>query len=498
MVRQLVAKLRQKRKGIILINAVLASIIVGLVGIALASIYSGMFSTMSAGKAGSQGEQMAAVETSVIKMKGYDESDSVTHGWKDMSDLVGEDGKQWESKVTLERTKTTDDGNTVKVMKVAVRKTGDLISRYSAEVPLVEGLDVYSKDEIDQMFTTLNSQISQLSSDLDAFKKETADNFTNIINNINQINANLDDLQKMINAETQARVDADKAISNNLSNETKARQAADAALSNQIDSLKSSLTDLQSALNTEISNRQAADKTLQGNINSEAAARQAADAAEAKARQDAINNLQAQINSKYEELYNLYKGLKSRLDGNEFVKSKDSANNIALKYEQKDGESTKSLHGYVDGVEVPLASQNGRDGKDGNIIQEKDVTLKIYVDLKTSPLPSWNGSSDADYFTSTTGNVTAEVSNDITAYSNGPYTKIELASLSAPLGSTTTTLGTSIQTSNHQLDACRQQAINYVHQHIGDFKSRIAQKIPEAAQVTKIVVDAGVIKQIGI
>ena len=347
MVRQLVAKLRQKRKGIILINAVLASIIVGLVGIALASIYSGMFSTMSAGKAGSQGEQMASVESSVIKMKGYDESDSVTHDWKDMSDLVGEDGKNWESKVTLERTKTTDDGNTVKVMKVAVRKTGDLISRYSAEVPLVEGLDVYNKDEIDQMFTTLNSQISQLSSDLDAFKKETADNFTNIINNINQINANLDDLQKMLNAETQARVDADKAISNELSNETKARQDADAALSNQIDSLKSSLTDLQSALNTEISNRQDADKTLQGNIDSEAAA-----------RKEAINNLQAQINSKYEELYNLYKGLKSRLDGNEFVKSKDALNNIALKYEQKDGESTKSLHGYVDGVEVPLASQN--------------------------------------------------------------------------------------------------------------------------------------------
>lgn len=374
MVRQLVAKLRQKRKGIILINAVLASIIVGLVGIALASIYSGMFSTMSAGKAGSQGEQMAAVETSVIKMKGYDESDSVTHGWKDMSDLVGEDGKQWESKVTLERTKTTDDGNTVKVMKVAVRKTGDLISRYSAEVPLVEGLDVYSKDEIDQMFTTLNSQISQLSSDLDAFKKETADNFTNIINNINQINANLDDLQKMINAETQARVDADKAISNNLSNETKARQAADAALSNQIDSLKSSLTDLQSALNTEISNRQAADNKLQNNINSEA-----------NARQDAINNLQAQINSKYEELYNLYKGLKSRLDGNEFVKSKDSANNIALKYEQKDGESTKSLHGYVDGVEVPLASQNKASSSNIGI---PDYSKAIYI--------NWYGYTDYD------------------------------------------------------------------------------------------------------
>lgn len=367
MVRQLVAKLRQKRKGIILINAVLASIIVGLVGIALASIYSGMFSTMSAGKAGSQGEQMASVESSVIKMKGYDESDSVTHDWKDMSDLVGEDGKNWESKVTLERTKTTDDGNTVKVMKVAVRKTGDLISRYSAEVPLVEGLDVYNKDEIDQMFTTLNSQISQLSSDLDAFKKETADNFTNIINNINQINANLDDLQKMLNAETQARVDADKAISNELSNETKARQDADAALSNQIDSLKSSLTDLQSALNTEISNRQDADKTLQGNIDSEAAA-----------RKEAINNLQAQINSKYEELYNLYKGLKSRLDGNEFVKSKDALNNIALKYEQKDGESTKSLHGYVDGVEVPLASQGSGSGNFIDFAKGKNLIIHDY------------------------------------------------------------------------------------------------------------------------
>lgn len=377
MVRQLVAKLRQKRKGIILINAVLASIIVGLVGIALASIYSGMFSTMSAGKAGSQGEQMASVESSVIKMKGYDESDSVTHDWKDMSDLVGEDGKNWESKVTLERTKTTDDGNTVKVMKVAVRKTGDLISRYSAEVPLVEGLDVYNKDEIDQMFTTLNSQISQLSSDLDAFKKETADNFTNIINNINQINANLDDLQKMLNAETQARVDADKAISNELSNETKARQDADAALSNQIDSLKSSLTDLQSALNTEISNRQDADKTLQGNIDSEAAA-----------RKEAINNLQAQINSKYEELYNLYKGLKSRLDGNEFVKSKDALNNIALKYEQKDGESTKSLHGYVDGVEVPLASKGS--GSYGAPDYGKTVSF-IYT-------RKGSGSSQDDYY----------------------------------------------------------------------------------------------------
>lgn len=138
-----------------------------------------------------------------------------------------------------------------------------------------------------------------------------------------------------------------------------------------------------------------------------------------------------------------------------------------------------------------LASQ-GSDGKDGNIIQEKATTLKIYVNLKTSPLPSWDGSIDTDYFTSTTGNVTAELSDCIIVYSNGPYAKIELASLSTPLGSTTTTLGTSIKTSNHQYDACKQQAIDYVNQHIDDFKSKIAQKIPEASQATKIIVDAGV------
>lgn len=143
---------------------------------------------------------------------------------------------------------------------------------------------------------------------------------------------------------------------------------------------------------------------------------------------------------------------------------------------------------------VYIASQNGRDGKDGNIIQEKDITLRIDVDLKTIGLPSWNGAVDEGYFTSTTGNVTAKVSNDITAYSDGPYTKIELASLSTPIGSMTTTLGTSIQTSNHQYDACRQQAIDYVNQHIDEFKSRIAQKIPEAAQATRVVVYAGAVE----
>ena len=54
---------------------------------------------------------------------------------------------------------------------------------------------------------------------------------------------------------------------------------------------------------------------------------------------------------------NFYNDLKTRLDSNEFVKSKDSICNITLKYEQKDKESSKTLHAYADGIEIPLTSQ---------------------------------------------------------------------------------------------------------------------------------------------
>jgi len=54
--------------------------------------------------------------------------------------------------------------------------------------------------------------------------------------------------------------------------------------------------------------------------------------------------------------------LLSKMQGNEFVKSKNGENNIALKYEQKDGEDKKTLHAYVDGTEVPLGSQDSNIG----------------------------------------------------------------------------------------------------------------------------------------
>uniref|UniRef100_UPI0026DBFDE7 hypothetical protein n=1 Tax=uncultured Mitsuokella sp. TaxID=453120 RepID=UPI0026DBFDE7 len=340
-----------KRRGFLLLEGVLLLAVLSALSVGTTAIFSGQFNTMNAGKQASQAQQYASVEGTYVRIKGYPNVSDLTHDWKDMSDLIGtEDGANWESKVEVARTATTDDGNEMKVMKLSVRKKGDIVSRFSEEIPLVSGLEVYTKDEIDSMFDTVDSEINTLNSDLDAFKTETASNFTNIITNINTINDNLETLRQMIEAEKATREAAINAEHSAwmaaIQNEQAARTARDAELTSQITSLQDSLSKLEATLNTEISNREAADNNLQSQITQEIAD-----------RKSAITTLQNDVNSKYEELKNLYNNLKGRLDGSEFVKSKDAANNIALKYEQKSGESTKSLHGYVDGIEVPLASQ---------------------------------------------------------------------------------------------------------------------------------------------
>lgn len=402
-----------KRRGFLLLEGVLLLAVLSALSVGTTAIFSGQFNTMNAGKQASQAQQYASVEGTYVRVKGYPNVDDLTHDWKDMSDLVGtEDGANWESKVEVARTAKTDDGNEMKVIKLSVRKKGDIVSRFSEEIPLVSGLEVYTKDEIDSMFDTVDSEINNLNSDLDAFKNETASNFTNIINNINTINDNLETLRQMIEAEKATREAAINAEHNAwmaaLQNEQAARTARDAELTSQIKSLQDSLDKLQAAINTEVNQRKAADTALQNNINSEASARKAADST----LQKNIDTLQNDVNSKYSELKNLYNNLKGRLDGSEFVKSKDSANNIALKYEQKDGESTKSLHGYVDGVEVPLASQN----KVSKTVAEISVSgTKLHVSYSDGT------SKDIDISSTNSGN---QWIIDKSAFPHGPVTYV--------------------------------------------------------------------------
>lgn len=102
--------------------------------------------------------------------------------------------------------------------------------------------------------------------------------------------------------------------------------------------------------------------SLNNKLTTEHNERIAADDKEKNERVTSINSIQAAFNKEITDLKKLCNDLKNRLDGNEFVKSKDNANNIALKYEQKDGESAKSLHAYLDGSEVPFTNNQYTDG----------------------------------------------------------------------------------------------------------------------------------------
>lgn len=326
-------KKKMKKKGFILLPVIMGVIILGILGVGLTSLYTGTFSTLSAGKAASQAQNNAQIESEMIRVRGYD--DAKAHDWQDMKAYLGdEEGEKWASKVEKVREEKDQENRNVKIMKVSVKKNGEIISRYSEEIPLVQGLDVYTKDEMDALLNQLHTEINNVNTDLQDlqdFKVSTNKNFATINKQIDQINKNLDTLSNRITAEEKARKNEDAAIRADIANKYSTIQT-------QITSLKDSLNDLKSALNKEISDRKTADTNLKNDYTSK------------------ITNLANTVNTKYSYLETLIQGLKGRLDGNEFVKSK-AKQNISLQYLQGAGESKKTIHAFVDGVDVPLSSQ---------------------------------------------------------------------------------------------------------------------------------------------
>jgi len=179
----------------------------------------------------------------------------------------------------------------------------------------------------------------------DKWKKifpESIDNEIRPADGVDNTQAYNTDAMPQYMANDSVRFDLQNAINSQL-------VSNDERLKEKIDKTNS---DLQSALNTEVSNRQDADKALQ-----------------------------------------------SRLDGNEFVKSKDSANNIALKYEQNDGEDKKTLHAYVDGVEVPLASQNGSgfpDYDNAYVLKSWQAGKETVIAPENGWIYIWDGNRNQD------------------------------------------------------------------------------------------------------
>ena len=189
--------------------------------------------------------------------------------------------------------------------------------------------------------------------------------------------------------------------------------------------------DLQSALNTEVSNRQAADKAL-----------------------------------------------KSRLDGNEFVKSKNGENNIALKYEQKDGEDKKTLHTYVDGVDVPFNTGLEEVDFDSRILTFKPI-------LRYSDMGTWNGG------TSGLVQATGEIEISYTEHSgtqvnySSKHGTISLGEISSTNIDKSATISGGYQSEScaavpPEINRLSKAAQSYISEHLDDFKAKAFNAIPES------------------
>lgn len=126
-----------KRKGFVLMPAILSIFILGMLGVSLASIYSDTFSVLTAGKEASLSGSYAGLESEYLKALGYDEAGTGAHNWGTMEKFLGDDeGKQWESKVEKLRHIDISDDNSVDIYRISTRKKGDTAASYSIEVPL--------------------------------------------------------------------------------------------------------------------------------------------------------------------------------------------------------------------------------------------------------------------------------------------------------------------------------------------------------------------------
>ena len=482
-------KKRFRKKGFVLLPVVLATFIIGMLGVGLASMYQSTFSTMSAGKAASQAKDFANV-----KVTGYDDSSSVVHDWQDLSTVVGPDGASWQSKVEdTGRTQVSPTGDKVKVMKVSVRKNGELVSRYSQEVPLVDGKDVSSKAEIDSMMKVVDGQIQTLTNHVDT-------EVDRLDGDVAKVNSSLDALSKLvnnyhdqlvsdINAERTARESADTNLNNAVNKEVSDRKNAiaqsEAKLNQRIDDIQADIKKLHDSVNTNTANI----KTNASNINTNKD-NISKNASGIKTNADAIADINSRLatlrtdfdalSTKNTGVTNRVKAIEDRLNGNEFIKNATTGNSIKIGWDA----SSKALYGMVDGNKVPLSTQNG-DG--GNIIQEKETALEFYIHITEDA----STGESLEYYTN--GVVDATLYEFTHVYLNGPYGKIQLVTFNPDtiLDSTTTNLEDAFGPDISQ-DSCMDQSKRYVHNHIDEFKAKIAKDIPEYYKATKTVVRAGV------
>lgn len=126
-----------KRRGVILLEAVFALMLLGMITYGFAATQAMAFSQASALKDSDKARQYADLEAEIIKAGDFETFGTTTgvHGRKSMQPITGKnDG--YESAVSLVQTVAVSEDNTVKIANIDVYKTGEITPRFSLEVPL--------------------------------------------------------------------------------------------------------------------------------------------------------------------------------------------------------------------------------------------------------------------------------------------------------------------------------------------------------------------------
>lgn len=163
-----------KRKGFLLIEGILQIVVLGLVAVGFAALFSSQFTTLSASKTAVEARQMAELEAAYIRKIGYSDFNSASatgtddngfhkngiHDKEIMTKFAGKTseggmGDKWYSKVSIVGVNSVgdgatvekvngDEGNNLKIARIEIYRAKDgtpnaeaeKTSRYSLEVPL--------------------------------------------------------------------------------------------------------------------------------------------------------------------------------------------------------------------------------------------------------------------------------------------------------------------------------------------------------------------------
>lgn len=126
---------RLKRKGFMMLSAILATLIMLMIAHGFMTMYGGQFTYLQAGKTASQGQQYAELVGEKVKLEGVDASDVTTK--TDLSNLTGNDkDKGWQYTYEVSDGTEDENGNIFKVATIKIFKDGETSPRYTYEVPL--------------------------------------------------------------------------------------------------------------------------------------------------------------------------------------------------------------------------------------------------------------------------------------------------------------------------------------------------------------------------